>query len=86
MPLKNAIVTVDHVNPQAFSPSAPFADLAVRAEVKPAEPDKPGSLVVTGPVSIVNAKPGPIDEQAAPAHRRPRERAARRVGANHLAI
>lgn len=66
VPLKNAVVTVDHVNPQAFSPSAPFADLAVRAEVKPAEPDKPGSLVVTGPVSIVNAKPGPVDKQLLP--------------------
>ncbi|SAK62805.1 PF04357 family protein [Caballeronia arationis] len=66
VPLKNAIITVDHVNPQAFNPGAPFADLAVRAEVKPAEPDKPGSLVVTGPVSVVNAKPGSIDDKLLP--------------------
>lgn len=66
VPLKNAIITVDHVNPQAFSPGAPFADLAVRAEVKPAQPDKRGALVVTGPVSIVNAKPGSIDDKLLP--------------------
>ncbi|SAL10173.1 translocation/assembly module TamB domain-containing protein [Caballeronia humi] len=66
VPLKSALVTVDHVNPQAFSPSAPFADLAVRAEVKPAEPAEPGAFVVTGPVSIVNAKPGSIDQQLLP--------------------
>lgn len=36
VPLKRATVAFDHVNPQAFSPSAPFADLAVRAELQPA--------------------------------------------------
>ncbi|CDY74101.1 putative exported protein [Caballeronia glathei] len=69
VPLKSASVSVDHVNPQAFSPSAPYADLTLRAEVKPVEPEtpgKPGSLVVTGPVSIVNAKPGPVDKQLLP--------------------
>jgi translocation and assembly module TamB len=65
VPLKRALVTVDHVNPQAFSPSAPFADLAVRAELKP-DPATPNALVVTGPVSIVNAKPGAVDKQLLP--------------------
>ena len=65
VPLKRALVTIDHVNPQAFSPSAPFADLAVRAELKP-DPATPNALVVTGPVSIVNAKPGSIDKQLLP--------------------
>jgi len=65
VPLKRALVTVDHVNPQAFSPSAPFADLAVRAELKP-DPATPNALVVTGPVSIVNAKPGSVDKQLLP--------------------
>ncbi len=65
VPLKRALVTIDHVNPQAFSPSAPFADLALRAELKP-DPATPDALVVTGPVSIVNAKPGPVDKQLLP--------------------
>ncbi|AME24087.1 translocation/assembly module TamB domain-containing protein [Burkholderia sp. PAMC 26561] len=65
VPLKRALVTVDHVNPQAFSASAPFADLALRAEVKP-DPAAPDALVVTGPVSIVNAKPGSVDKKLIP--------------------
>ncbi|TDN66956.1 translocation/assembly module TamB domain-containing protein [Paraburkholderia sp. BL10I2N1] len=36
VPLRRATVTFDHVNPQAFAPGAPFADLAVRAELQPA--------------------------------------------------
>jgi translocation and assembly module TamB len=65
VPLKRALVTVDHVNPQAFSASAPFADLALRAELKP-DSATPNALVVTGPVSIVNAKPGSVDKQLIP--------------------
>ena len=65
VPLKRALVTIDHVNPQAFSPSAPFADLGIRAELKP-DPATPNALVVTGPVSIVNAKPGSVDKQLLP--------------------
>src|ERR1700712_902802 len=65
VPLKRALVTVDHVNPQAFSASAPFADLALRAELKP-DPAKPDALVVSGPVSIVNAKPGSVDKKLIP--------------------
>jgi translocation and assembly module TamB len=65
VPLKRALVTIDHVNPQAFSPSAPFADLALRAELKP-DPATPNALVVTGPISIVNAKPGSVDKQLLP--------------------
>ncbi|MGC2038710.1 MAG: translocation and assembly module protein TamB, partial [Paraburkholderia caledonica] len=35
VPLKRATLTFDHVNPQAFAPGAPLADLAVRAELQP---------------------------------------------------
>ncbi|MFM0321519.1 translocation/assembly module TamB domain-containing protein [Caballeronia glebae] len=66
VPLKSALVTFDHVNPQAFSPSAPEADLAVRAEVKPVADADPKAFVVSGPVSIVNAKPGSIDKKLLP--------------------
>ncbi|WP_415767612.1 translocation/assembly module TamB domain-containing protein [Paraburkholderia sp. J69-1] len=37
VPLKRATLAFDHVNPQAFSPGAPFADLAVRADLQPAQ-------------------------------------------------
>ncbi|WP_244814078.1 translocation/assembly module TamB domain-containing protein [Caballeronia sp. Lep1P3] len=64
VPLKLAIVTADHINPQAFNAGAPAADLAVRAEVKPVPDSK--AFVVSGPVSIVNAKPGSIDKKLLP--------------------
>ncbi|QCP48592.1 translocation and assembly module protein TamB [Trinickia violacea] len=35
VPLTRATLAFDHVNPQAFSPGAPFADLAVRANLAP---------------------------------------------------
>ena len=35
VPIQRATLTFDHVNPQAFAPGAPFADLAVRAELQP---------------------------------------------------
>ncbi len=69
VPLKLALVTVDHVNPQAFAPGAPAADLAVRAEVKPVEGGDgkdPNAFVVAGPMSIVNAKPGSIADKLIP--------------------
>lgn len=35
VPLKRATLAFDHVNPQAFAPGAPFADLALRADLQP---------------------------------------------------
>ncbi|WP_296657955.1 translocation/assembly module TamB domain-containing protein [Paraburkholderia sp.] len=37
VPLRRATLAFDHVNPQAFSPGAPFADLAVRADLQPVQ-------------------------------------------------
>jgi translocation and assembly module TamB len=37
VPLKRATLAFDHVNPQAFAPGAPFADLALRADLQPVE-------------------------------------------------
>ncbi|OLL33082.1 translocation and assembly module protein TamB [Burkholderia sp. SRS-W-2-2016] len=37
VPLQRATLSFDHVNPQAFAPGAPLADLAVRAELQPVE-------------------------------------------------
>ncbi|WP_321936475.1 translocation/assembly module TamB domain-containing protein [Paraburkholderia sp. J8-2] len=110
VPLQRATLAFDHVNPQAFAPGAPFADLAVRAQLQPVpggaagvpaalaaaasgaasasavtpasvpalasapkgrakhhavESDAAG-FTVAGAVSIVNAKPGAIDEKLLP--------------------
>lgn len=35
VPLTRATLAFDHVNPQAFAPGAPFADLALRADLQP---------------------------------------------------
>jgi translocation and assembly module TamB len=81
VPLKRATLAFDHVNPQAFAPGAPFADLAVRADLQPVEEGaaalhapaksaqaKSGAagFTVAGSVSIVNAKPGAIDAHLLP--------------------
>ncbi|NPT37245.1 translocation/assembly module TamB domain-containing protein [Paraburkholderia xenovorans] len=103
VPLRRATLTFDHINPQAFSPGAPQADLAVRAELQPvgqgvagadaagasaadtasaaqhaiaasgghsAQPHASGKstagFAVAGHVSIVNARPGAIDQNLLP--------------------
>jgi translocation and assembly module TamB len=71
VPLKRVIVTADHVNPQAFSPTAPAADLSLRVALQPqSETARQGqakeSLVVAGTVSIVNKNPGPLDKRQLP--------------------
>ncbi|PLZ00492.1 translocation and assembly module protein TamB, partial [Burkholderia sp. WAC0059] len=37
VPLRSVTLAFDHVNPQAFAPGAPFADLTVRAQLRPAQ-------------------------------------------------
>ncbi|HEX7908934.1 MAG TPA: translocation/assembly module TamB domain-containing protein [Paraburkholderia sp.] len=89
VPLQRATLTFDHINPQAFAPGAPLADLAVRAELQPvaqgaapapapaAKDGKHGApstaaeknasgFAVAGHVSIVNAKPGAVDQNLLP--------------------
>ncbi|MPW17517.1 translocation and assembly module protein TamB [Paraburkholderia sp. CNPSo 3157] len=46
VPLQRATLTFDHVNPQAFAPGAPLADLAVRAELQPVQRDAAGHEVM----------------------------------------
>ncbi len=64
VPLSRAQVSLDHLNPRDFDPTAPQADLAVQADLRPA----PGSKTfrVLGPVSVTNAKPGAIDAGGLP--------------------
>ncbi|MFM0032251.1 translocation/assembly module TamB domain-containing protein [Paraburkholderia madseniana] len=73
VPLQGATLTFDHVNPQAFAPGAPLADLAVRAELQPVGQATAGAaakaaagFAVAGHISIVNAKPGAIDQNLLP--------------------
>ncbi len=64
VPLKRATIAFDHVDPRVLSAGAPQADLSLRAALAPVP--GAGPLVVAGPVSIVNAAPGPLDERRLP--------------------
>jgi len=80
VPLRSADVRVLHVNPRLFKADAPRADLEIRATLTPVEQRAarpvppaggdakraPGELGLTGPVTIVNAIPGPIDKGLLP--------------------
>ncbi|MFM0669907.1 translocation/assembly module TamB domain-containing protein [Paraburkholderia sediminicola] len=46
VPLQRATLTFDHINPQAFAPGAPLADLAVRAELQPMAQGAAGEVVL----------------------------------------
>jgi translocation and assembly module TamB len=46
VPLQRATLIFDHVNPQAFAPGAPLADLAVRADLQPVEQGGAGAVVL----------------------------------------
>ena len=69
LPFKSAKVAVDHLNPRMFSPAAPQADLKITADIVPqalpAGADL-SALKVAGPVSVTNARPGPIDQELLP--------------------
>ncbi|MFJ9452752.1 translocation/assembly module TamB domain-containing protein [Herbaspirillum sp. NPDC101397] len=66
VPLKRARVDVQHVNPQAFSSGAPKADLQLHADLAPVAGATADNLRVAGPVEIVNAIPGSLDQQRLP--------------------
>ncbi len=64
VPLKRATIAFDHVDPRVLAAGAPQADLSLAATLAPVP--GPGPLVVAGPVTIVNAKPGQLDEHRLP--------------------
>jgi translocation and assembly module TamB len=68
VPLRRVTLRVDHVDPKAFAPGAPSADLALRADLQPASAGAtaPGGFAVAGDVSIVNAQPGTLVEHRLP--------------------
>ncbi|MFM0320239.1 translocation/assembly module TamB domain-containing protein [Paraburkholderia nemoris] len=57
VPLQRAALTFDHINPQAFAPGAPLADLAVRAELQPVGQDA-GGAVTLGAAGAASAASG----------------------------
>jgi translocation and assembly module TamB len=64
VPLKRATIAFDHVDPRVLSAGAPQADLSLAATLAPVPGVAP--LVVAGPIRIVNAKPGQLDEARLP--------------------
>ncbi|MEX3975649.1 translocation/assembly module TamB domain-containing protein [Paraburkholderia caribensis] len=55
VPLQRATLNFDHVNPQAFAPGAPLADLAVRAELQPVQRDAAGHGVPASGADVASA-------------------------------
>ena len=71
VPLRNAQITVRKLNPQAFNPAAPQAELDIDATLAPItggahEVTEPSQLVLAGPVSVRNALPGAFDRGLLP--------------------
>ena len=74
VPFVRARVMVDHVDPKYYNPSAPRADLRIRATLAPGVPTTAtpaaktdlSSLTVSGPITITNAIPGAIDQGLLP--------------------
>lgn len=67
VPLVRAQLQADHINPRIFSPGAPEADLALRADVRPVDSQLPiADLTVAGKVSVRNTKPGSLDRDLLP--------------------
>ncbi|MFM0724924.1 translocation/assembly module TamB domain-containing protein [Paraburkholderia strydomiana] len=63
VPLQRATLSFDHVNPQAFAPGAPLADLAVRAELQPVGQDEAGAPGASG-VAAASAASGTVAGRA----------------------
>jgi translocation and assembly module TamB len=71
IPFRRARVAVEHLNPRLFSEAAPQADLRIDADIAPvaeagAATADLSQLRVAGPVTIINARPGSIDQQLLP--------------------
>ena len=69
LPFTRAKVAVAHLNPRMFNAAAPQADLSIEADIAPLAAPAGASLAdlkVAGPVSVVNARPGSIDQELLP--------------------
>lgn len=73
VPFERIELNVDHINPKAFSPTAPQADMSLHAALLPLAaspypargngiPQTAASLpIVAGPITLANAQPGTLD-------------------------
>lgn len=68
VPFSRAQIGIRHLDPQAFNAAWPHADLELRASLTPVTgaASEPAQLAVAGPVSVINAKPGAIDQDLLP--------------------
>lgn len=67
VPFRSAKISVDRLDPKAINPGWPEAQLQLRAALSPTNVTMdPAELVVSGPVTLSNAKPGPIDQGRLP--------------------
>ncbi|MBB3210816.1 translocation and assembly module TamB [Herbaspirillum sp. Sphag1AN] len=64
IPLQQAEIALQHINPQAFHPDAPVADLNVAVQLHPVEKVTP--LHLAGGIAVTNASPGRLDQQRLP--------------------
>lgn len=80
LPLRRVQVDASSIDPSAFRPGAPEADLSIHAELQPRLPSgdpaqppgeaaqgvPPDQWIVSGPITIENRAPGPINEGRLP--------------------
>jgi len=66
VPLKRASIALQHINPQAFNNTAPYADLSLHADLQPSADATAAALHVTGNIELINAIAGSIDQQRLP--------------------
>lgn len=68
VPFRLAQIDIRHIDPSGFNTEWPQADLAIHASLIPEDDtiSDLAQLVVAGPVSIANAKPGPADKNMLP--------------------
>ncbi|MEA3128561.1 MAG: translocation and assembly module TamB, partial [Paraburkholderia sp.] len=67
VPLQRATLTFDHINPQAFAPGAPLADLAVRAELAPVGQGAAGAVILGGASGASGVSGAAAPDSASPA-------------------
>jgi len=66
VPLRRAQIALRKLNPQAFNPAAPQAELDINAMLAPATANAQKAFALAGPVSVENAQPGSIDQGLLP--------------------
>ncbi len=67
VPFRSADIRADQFDPNAINPEWPKARMQIRAQLAPVNATADMSkLIVSGPVTVTNAQPGPIDKGLVP--------------------